>query len=762
MNDAQADEFMRIAEQKFGRAALDAAAKPLQRLNSFRLAIDIESGRISADQAILFSPEIRAAEPQIRALAALVQPGSNASQVQIEQARDAVVNALQNTSTYVPTTGDPSQGFEQDVLGSGFKTPNVARDRRLMGRTESIADNGISASLSGMQRSAAAAGWNPFTRLIAQAYYQMNDAQRNEAGMRRVSITILDRLSDNIIINGDEGFSINNGAELEALRKENVDDRSGILRIAQAPTQAFAYAATQLNPTFGPINMGRDIWERSENLRTKELKTASNTRVNVDKAAKRMIGSAYTVWKDLVATIWTGKRTRYGDLLREFEALGGGGSRYSASLSQERADLVRDIERVRSRPVQAFKAIGKVVDNWNSVFENVSALAAYAALREQGMTKEGAAAAALDLMNFRKSGSAMPIARALYAFAQPAVTGGANLVNMLKTKTGQKRAMGYMVGFAVLQMLMGGLAGEDEELGKNKIDLLSNYAKDRFIPIPLGGDTIAKLPLGFGLPTLTNSIVRRVLGYVDGNLTMGEAITESLTAGVLPTFSPIEPTKVKASDDPFVWLAQTFAPTVLRPGVNVAVNKNGLGGQIVREQYLDPTKYKSEQGAPLTAEDYKDIAKGVRTTFGFDLAPEQVRELLRGFAVGGLRHALNAYIENPNRELMGRPTETPVLGTFMANYKANALIGEFSKFEDRGRDLLREKNANPDAQFDFAEIRTLELYESWVEQEKQFRNRSRQLTQAGVEKGVNDQRAQLRQERDAAQSNMIKQYNELR
>ena len=777
MNTAQAQEFMLLAERQFGRAALEAMAKHVYNLNAYRMAVDIESGRIPPGQAAQYSPELLAALPEMEALALIAQD-PKATQPRIEAARKKLVDKLKATSQYVPTTGDPSQGFEQDVLGSGFKTPNVAKDKRLLGRVESIADNGISASLAGMQRSAAAAGWNRFTGLIAQAYNQMTPAQRVAAGMKEVPITALDRLSDNMVIHGDKGYTINNGQELQALRKENVDGRSALLRLAETPNKWFAYAATQMNPAFGFINMARDVWERSENLRTKALTTERGGKVNSTRAAQRMIELAASgaVFSDLVKTIWNGRaNTKYGTLLREFEQYGGGGSKYAASLATERANLVSDIENTRSAPRKAFRALGKVISKWNDVFDSVSALSAYAALREQGMSKEAAAASVLDLMNFRKTGSAMPAIRALWAFAQPAVTGGTNLATMLKTPMGRKRLGQHVLALAALLPLLGSLAGDDEELGKNRIDMLDDYTKDRFLPIPLGGELIAKLPLGFGLPVLANILVRQAMGFAKGDESLGEAVSETVSRGIIPAFTPFEDVKVNASEDPATWFAQTFAPTFLKPVANLAINKTGLGGKIVNDAYLDKNQFKSEQGSPLTAEAYRDFASGLRQTFGIDMAPEQVRELARGYSLGALRYATQLFIDNPNKELQGRVTENPLVKAFVTRDNPNAVLIEFGKFEDKGLDVMREANAQLPTGLKESErgpLRdqlelppekraVLDLYEDWIETEKGFRKQSGALTRAGVTKGIDPQRAALRAQKEAAQVDIIRRFNQL-
>jgi hypothetical protein len=760
---------MRRAEQLFGRQGLDRVAQQVYRLNAFRMATDLESGRLDPTSAVLFSPELAALAPEMARIQQL-SANPNATQAQIEAARNDFIDKLSRTSQYVPTTGDPEQGFDQDVLGSGFRAPNVARERRLMGRTGSLANDGITATLGGMQRSASAAGWRPFTNLIETAYNQMTDAQRRAAGIRRVPITALDRLSDNLIIVNQPdgsavGYSIRDGAELAALRKENLETSSTLGKAIQMPTRVFSTLVTRWNPAFGFVNGFRDVWERSENMRARNYRTASGRAVDSDRAAADMLRIARTpgLAKELALLYFNkaqGKplpNSQYALLLREFEEFGGGGSKYGTFLARDRRDFVGDIKKVGSNRVfKAGRALAGYVDMWNDAFDSVAPLSAYIALRNRGMSKEDAAAGALDLMNFRKTGTAMPIIRALYAFAQPTVTGGVNLVKTLKTPQGRLRVAKYVAVLATLHAAIAALAGEDEELGKNKFDLLDDYAKERSLPLPLPNGEFLKMPIGFGLPSVANLLALRGRDYLSGEKD-GSETALSLWYDTLKQFiAPAERSKIE--DAPIKALAQEFSPTIFKPLVNTAINRGGLGQELVREQFLDKTKFKSEQGAPLTAEQYKDLAQGIRELTGWDYAPEQVKELLGAILVGPLRIPQQQFIDNPNKERQGREVAAPVVSSFVAG-TTNAIIREFGKFERAGLEAKREANSGTELTPEQQEI--ADLYDEWVEVEKEFRKRGAALTKAGVEKGVVEERMELRAERSQAQADLIRRFNQL-
>ncbi len=771
MNNADADAHIARAAKLYGQASVDAVARELYRLNAFRLVTDIESGRSQAETVALYSPELSALRYDLVDFEALVSD-PNADQRRIETAREALARKIALTSKYVPTTGDSNRPLEGDVLGVGVSAPNVATDKRLKGR-QSLGDDAVMATLSAMQRSAAAAGWQDFGRQIHQIYTGMNDAQRKEAGIKLIgTLNVMTRLSDNVVIYNNIGYEVGtSGAEMRALRKENMDGQSVPMRWAQMPTQWMAYAATQMNPTFGPINMVRDTWERSEFLRTRTLYDAQGRQVDTDKVARRMISLAASgkVFKDVASAQWgRDQNGKYAVLLREFEQYGGGGARFSKMLTHERAKLVADIDAYAANPARpiamarkAFRATGKVISQWNTSFDAVAALSAYAALREAGMTKEAAAAASLDLMDFGKKGTAMPIFRALYMFAQPAVTGGANLIRQLKTTKGRKRFAAYTVALGAVQMLLASLAGDDEELGKNKMDLLDEYTQDRFIPIPVGPGMIAKLPIGFGMPMLANVLSRQALGFAQGKQGAGEAVSNVLTRGVMPSVSPIEDSKISFNENALQYFAQTFTPSVLKPVTNVVINKGGLGQDIISEKFYKREEYRSEQGSPFTAKEYTEIARDLRTTFGIDMAPEQVREIMRGYALGAARWALQAYVDNPNREAQGRVTENPITRPFVSGYNPNAVLAEFGKLQKEGLGIMREAAASPDTPLDARQEQVLTLYKQWKEQEKEFTAEGNRLTKAGVARGVDPSRKSLSDRKQQAQVQIIRQFNAL-
>lgn len=781
LNDAQARAFMADAETQYGAAEMQQLGDLLARLNAFRVALDLESGRLTPQQAARYSPEMADALPLMEAVQAAA---ATEDQAELERARNALVEQLQTTSHYVPTTGDPDTMVDETTFGIGVKTPNTVADRRMVGRVTSVADNAIKTSLEAMQRSAQAAGWLPFNRRVLKAFDSMSPAQRAKAKMHEVPSAAqgLLRIGDSAIIVGQRAVSMGDSQALESIRRSNVDERSSMWTVIDTPTRWFAYGATQMSLFFGPINWVRDVWERSEILRQRTILRADGTQIDSQRAANRAraIGANPRMLRELMAGMpMVGKASAAAlnsptmRLLRQFEEAGGSASRRGETLSRSTPDLMKDITSIRLRPLKAFKAIGQVIGHWNAAFDSMAALGAYQALMEQGLTSDAAAAQTLDLMNFRKMGTMTPALRALWAFVNPAVQGGVNLARMYRSngkwnKQAFVRTAGYMIVLGALQTALAAMAGIDDETGKNKIDEMDSYAKDKSIPLPIPGGGVVKIPLGFGMPQMANTLMRIAREYAVGDKTMLESLGGLVDRAVLPQFTWFEANEISMTDQPMQKLVTQFAPTVFSPIASVAMNTNSYGGEIVKKALLDPNLFSSMQGAPNTPGFYTDVAQTVRQLTGVDYAPEQVREIMRGYSVGILRSMLNGLVENPAKEALGRPTNNPLTSQIYINeFNPNAGFAEFQNFTQKAIQIQRRVNADKTGDGELTlpedERQILALYQAWGEQDKKFRAAGRKLTLGGIENGsAIPERKALEDARRSYEMNLLRTYNEIR
>lgn len=787
MPEAQVLKTIAAARAKYGRAALDSAARDMYRLMAFRTAIDLESGRLQVDTAKLYSPEMEEVEAEMRALVDGVND-PRTTPAKMEVLRRALVNKLAATSTYVPTTGSPDAKPDTDVFGSGTRAPNVATEKRLEGRSSGRAQDGIAAGMSAIYRASSGYGWRPFTGGIEALYHAATTDERQAMGMGTPSpITALQRLGDNVIIHGKWGYKFGGDEVMQALRRENEDGRSAIVKAIALPTQAMAYMMTQLSPPFAVKNMIRDVWERTENLRARELKDANGKVLDSDKIAREALGIAMRgkMFNEIRKFMWSGEgaNSEGARYLQEATAAGFGGSRRVHQLPNTRRDLKGEIEHAMSKPARAFSALKEVAERWNMLFDNVAPLSIYIAMRKAGMTKEQAAFQTKDLMNFRKQGASMAFPRAIWAFAQPAATGAHQLLRSLNTRRGLVRATAYVAGFWAIQSMLAAMGGDDDELKRKRTDLLDEFTRDRALGIPLPDGGMAKLPVGMGYPAIANSIANILRGSPlgSGEKEWRDVATDLINRSILPAFSPLDDSKIAGDDAPAAAFVQTLAPTAFEPIINVAIGRTSFGKKIVREEFLDPDVNKALQGAPNTAEFYKDVAKTILQISGgtVDYAPEEVKALFSGYAVGLPREALKFAVTNKTLEQMGKEANVPILDSFYMASNPNAVFGELSAFDERGMTLVKRMTRElPDDISDKdrddeirnrlhtlenpRDRRELELYLDYREVKNGFRDEASALTKSGVAKGSGPERDALQHERGQANVLFLNRWYDVR
>lgn len=787
MPEAQVLKTIAAARAKYGRAALDSAARDMYRLMAFRTAIDLESGRLQVDTAKLYSPEMEEVEAEMRALVDGVND-PRTTPAKMEVLRRALVNKLAATSTYVPTTGSPDAKPDTDVFGSGTRAPNVATEKRLEGRSSGRAQDGIAAGMSAIYRASSGYGWRPFTGGIEALYHAATTDERQAMGMGTPSpITALQRLGDNVIIHGKWGYKFGGDEVMQALRRENEDGRSAIVKAIALPTQAMAYMMTQLSPPFAVKNMIRDVWERTENLRARELKDANGKVLDSDKIAREALGIAMRgkMFNEIRKFMWSGEgaNSEGARYLQEATAAGFGGSRRVHQLPNTRRDLKGEIEHAMSKPARAFSALKEVAERWNMLFDNVAPLSIYIAMRKAGMTKEQAAFQTKDLMNFRKQGASMAFPRAIWAFAQPAATGAHQLLRSLNTRRGLVRATAYVAGFWAIQFMLAAMGGDDDDLKRKRTDLLDEFTRDRALGIPLPDGGMAKLPVGMGYPAIANSIANILRGSPlgSGENEWRDVATDLINRSIMPAFSPLDDSKIAGDDAPAAAFVQTLAPTAFEPVINVAIGRTSFGKKIVREEFLDPDVNKALQGAPNTAEFYKDVAKTILQISGgtVDYAPEEVKALFSGYAVGLPREALKFAVTNKTLEQMGKEANVPILDSFYMASNPNAVFGELSAFDERGMTLVKRMTRElPDDISDKdrddeirnrlhtlenpRDRRELELYLDYREVKNGFRDEASALTKSGVAKGSGPERDALQHERDQANVLFLNRWYDVR
>ncbi len=694
---------------------------------------------------------------------------------------------------YVPLTGDPNADVDVDIIsGAGSNALNIARDKTLKGRTSSEAEDAIDAVWKSIGKSTTYAGFAEFKSRIDDLFetevtllkdkgYSDTEAREQATanlGISKRKMQGLTRSSDNVLIRkeGSDYYEYELPTQvMESLRNDNVEHANAFLKVISKPTGWYARGVTQWTVTFAPMNMMRDTWEKSEFIRVQKLYDKNNRLVDsktMDKIGRDTIKNALAdkeVWQ---AT----KRLGFGQELRDSVPAErmlkqllkeGGVSNYGTYLDKSEVDLIKKLRKENNPLAGKLEKVGKVLEGYNKMFDTVSALASYKALVENGIDSKQAAATTLELTNFRKTGSKMRGIKALYMFSQPTVMGAANLMRYLSTRKGQIRFAAYMAVMTSLYTVLRSMDDEDE--GGNKMDQLGDIT--RYIPIPLGDGKYFKIPVGFGMAQMAWNFSTNLVKGAVGDISMTEAGTNMFVHS-FKTFSPVSPSEISAAKYPMTKAALTFMPTVLQPLMQNVLNRSAFGNQITTN-YVRDDKLKAEQAKVTTAQEWKDIALYLNDSLGIDMHPEQIKNLFDGYGsiLGSFKELGTVFIENPNREKLGRKTRTPFLNQFIGTTNEFAIQSRYYEASEEAGSVYKEYKSRKERNElgDWLDVDKMKLIKFHEEEEsiiKKARSEKSNLTRAlrsgkisavAYENGIK----RYNKEMSAVQAKLLRKYRQM-
>ncbi|HII3775273.1 TPA: LPD38 domain-containing protein [Pasteurella multocida] len=670
----EAQEIMRNIEKDIPRSELESIGDLIADLNQARLEIDYRSGRYTTDE----------------------------------------YNKFKANCHYVPLTGDPNaEADDFDFIGgAGANSLNIAKDKALKGRTSSEAEDAIDAVWKAVGKTTTYAGWSDFKNKIDDLFetevsllkdkgYTEKDAREQASkniGISKRRMQGLTRSSDNVLIAKQGGlyyeYELPEKA-MNALKNDNVEYANAFLKALSKPTSWYARGVTQWTLTFAPINMFRDTWEKSEFIRVQKVYDKNGKQFD----SKTMDRIGRGVWNNALnpsQEVWQAtKRFGFGQELRdnvESERLlkellkNGGISNYGTYLDGTETDLVKKLKRENNPIANKLDKVAGVLESYNKMFDTVSALAAYKSLIDNGVDSKQAAAITLNLTNFRKTGSKMKGIKALYLFSQPTVMGAANLIRYLSTRKGQMRFLTYIAGMTALYTVLRSMDDEDE--GGNKIDQLGDIA--RFIPIPIGNGDYFKMPVGFGMPQMAWNFATNLVKGTVSDISYVEAGVNMLSHS-MKTFAPVSPSEISAAKYPLEKLTLTATPSILQPLMQNVLNRSAFGNKITTN-FVRDDKLKAEQSKSTTAQFWKDLAIDIQQATGIDMHPEQIKNLFDGYSamLGSLRELNTIFIDNPNREQLGRNTRTPFLNQLYGAGNEFAVQSRYYEASEEAQSVFKE------------------------------------------------------------------------
>jgi hypothetical protein len=402
----------------------------------------------------------------------------------------------------------------------------------------------------------------------------------------------------------------------------------------------------------------------------------------------------------------------------------------------------------RSGIVQSKEQLDKFVDIWTDMFELASRSAAFGITKKnelgklQQQVKDGkmtqqeaedtarikAAAYAKNLANFEQVGSLGRAMGAFYMFFRPAATGAVRAIesltpafpgsleraiaNLPPTVTGNPEALAEfkknyaekqaharimttgLIGMGSMAYLMAMMMSDDDELGRNAVlnDNMQQWTRFARFHIPreitqsmgIRDPVVIQIPWGFGMGAFA-AAGAQITGAIVGKTSVKEALANVFLQISLDSFVPLPISKMPPTEMPLEFFLDSIAPSVARPILEFALNKNGLGQDIYNDQ--NRRFGDAYTGGDKVPEIYKDAARAMaNSTLGeIDISPNTLYFLANSYLDGASRifeagYGITDLVQG--RKGFNPKTDLPLLGSFFGA-KSNVDSREFSAVEKK-------------------------------------------------------------------------------
>ena len=382
--------------------------------------------------------------------------------------------------------------------------------------------------------------------------------------------------------------------------------------------------------------------------------------------------------------IWGRKGTDFAPWLERF-ARQGGVTTYSQYFGRDKLQSLQDIMWAETQGAKKwaslkydFAALESMMTAINDHMELTTRVSAFRALVESGVSEEAAAVWAKDVMNFESKGDAGIRANALFPFFTTSLYDARRTFKALSKKEGQILFAALTGGFLALWQMLAAAGGEDDDgiawVDKYPMSIAGRYA---ILPIPSDDGTMRgegiRIPLGFGIARLANTLAVSTRRFTNGTDDGGRFASNLLNHGIISGFSPLQPSDVDISKDPAAWLVNTFSPQVVKPVVQLAMNKNYRGAPIYDDGSMrSPGELDYNSGYESTPDVYKNIVKKLYDVSGgsVDIAPETLQFLVSNTTGGAGQDVMGTIEVLLDQTGMGNKSTAswykaaPVLGGF--------------------------------------------------------------------------------------------------
>lgn len=347
-----------------------------------------------------------------------------------------------------------------------------------------------------------------------------------------------------------------------------------------------------------------------------------------------------------------------GEYLKEYRMHGGKtGASWMSDLETKGKELSRmyedaygasgylkDGHNLKAAKVAGRKIVGgmaHVVEIANQATENALRLSLYMTLRERGASPGKAAQAAKSVtVDFDRKGTMTGALGAVYLFLNPAVQGTANAMRTLAS--GEHRgqafaALGMLASLGFYAAASGMDDDKDRWLGEGWDGRTKNF-------VMMFGDHTLKVPLSQEFSPAY------AFGVALAEAMRGEGAMKSavrMVSSFLDAYFPLNGAYNPDSDNHLLDAAQAASPTIIKPLVETAVNRNHFGSPIVPETPATKSQpdnlkmYRGTKGTVYDALAQQIAAAGELTGAGryendiTKISPETLKSVWRTYT-GGL------------------------------------------------------------------------------------------------------------------------------
>jgi hypothetical protein len=400
------------------------------------------------------------------------------------------------------------------------------------------------------------------------------------------------------------------------------------------------------------------------------------------------------------------------------------------------------------------------VNVWNEMFEIASRSAAYGVMKktymDENLSEDAAGTKAAsyvkNLANFEQVGSYGKELGALYMFARPSATGAVRSIEAIAPafpgameaavkrlpnsgafkykevdgkrvysdpsainsftknyKAQQKNARimaTVLMGMGVTAYMMSMMMADDDDQGRNKTatDNMDQWARFARFHVP-GTEIVFQIPWGFGLGSFA-SAGAQLAAVGSGNTPIKEALKNIFLQISLDSFVPIPVSRMDPLEDPLEFALDSVTPSAVRPLLEFALNKNGLGQDIYKESMGTGTGGEAYNRGDKVPETWNDVAAYMAdnmtnpfTGKPIDIAPNSLYFFANSYADGASRLWETMY----NMRLKGKKdfspkNDLPLIGSFFGT-SSSVDAREFGKMEEQikeKRGLLKMYESNPE------------------------------------------------------------------